>query len=102
RRALERFGAHAAAGRRDKLGFPTPLNDYLLRLAPAIRQWLVDGRLVESGLLDRAAVTAMMDRQFAQPHHRLLWHLLQSEWWMRTFVDGSSARPLAMPDVRAA
>lgn len=94
RRVLARRGADEIAWRRDKQGFPTPMNLYWQERADDVLRWLTTGRLVEAGILDPGRVASFVCRDLASPHSRLVWHLVQAEWWFRNFIAGDFRKPL--------
>lgn len=95
RRTLARSGAPEIAWRRDKKGYPTPMNLYWRGISDQIVEWLAGGVMVEQGIIDPQRVRDVVLADLALPHSRLTWHLLQTEWWFRNFIVGDFRRPMA-------
>jgi len=75
--------------RKDKMGFPVPLNKWLRRDGPA-RQFIGDllgsSRAQTRGYLERGlSVDGLLDGE--NPYGRNLWALLSLELWHRQFID---------------
>jgi hypothetical protein len=80
--------------RRPKLGFVTPTVDWIQAVNERYRPQLVDGALVDEGVLDpeglrrwMAATPAGINRDFFQYKLTLL------EFWCRTVLRGERAAP---------
>ncbi len=83
--ASSRLPASVAA-RKDKMGFPFPLDDWLRGQSNEfVHDVLLSKRCVERGLIDRAAVSRLLERR--DPFSRKLWGLMNLELWFRTFID---------------
>ncbi len=73
--------------RKDKMGFPTPLNQWTKGVArDFVRDMLLSDRARQRGLYDVAAVERTLgnEREFG----RVVWGLLCLELWQRIFIDG--------------
>ncbi len=90
RRAMRGIVPDAILDRRDKRGFETPVMQWLIRRhAPWLRDLLLRGRAVDRGLLDRAEVAAMLDRNrdvLRGPGHEI-WRMVSLELWLRAAFD---------------
>ena len=76
--------------RRDKMGFPVPLQHWARgRAREFFNDVLLSRRALERGLFDPAAVERMIDEETA--FSRVLWGLLQLELWHRQFIDAPAA-----------
>lgn len=82
------------AWRKEKLGFPTPFNSYLAPHCDEIIYCLKNGSMVRHGILASEKVAETVESAMVDPHDRLVWHLLQTEWWLRNFIDGDFRKPL--------
>ena len=74
-----------------KQGFAPPEDAWYRGAAlPYIRDVLLDGRSLERGYFQPAAVRRAIEEHAAgaRAHKKLLWSLLCFEWWNRIFVDG--------------
>jgi asparagine synthase (glutamine-hydrolysing) len=74
---------------RPKHGFGVPLGAWLRRDQSLVRELLFDRRTRERGLLDQAAVAALLDEHAAgrRDHGQRIWALLTLELWYRLFID---------------
>lgn len=78
---------------RPKAPFPVPLAEWVLGDARLLRDTLLGGRLVESGLLRGAAIEHFLTAARLEPAHAdrwdctLAWRLFYLEIWARRFVD---------------
>ena len=99
RRAVRHLVPREILERRDKMGFPVPLQEWYAGpiVGPFVRDTLASRAARERGLIDPDAV----DRLLAGSgrYDRRLWGLLCLELWFRTFVDG---QPPAAPEAGAA
>jgi asparagine synthase (glutamine-hydrolysing) len=86
-----RFVPPAVVARRDKMGFPVPLRQWLA--GGPVREFAADlllgPRARERGLYRAGRVEPLLDG--AAPHGRGVWGLLSLELWMRTFLDADGA-----------
>jgi asparagine synthase (glutamine-hydrolysing) len=79
----------AVRARRDKMGFPLPLGDWLRGSWRAtVRDVLLDRRTRERGLVDPARVERSLGE--AGRYDRGLYSALLLETWFRTFIDSTS------------
>jgi len=76
------------AGRRDKMGFPVPLHEWLSKPG-VVRDFVTDvfssQRALSRGLVDNRSVLAKLDQE--PRFGRKLWGLLSIELWQRAFHD---------------
>ena len=93
RESVKHFLPPQILDRKDKMGFPVPLSDWLRRgpvhdfacdilLSPTCR---------ERGLFDTGALEKMLGHE--APHGRQAWGALCLELWFRTFIDAPQGRP---------
>jgi asparagine synthase (glutamine-hydrolysing) len=79
---------HSIASRRDKMGFPVPLHDWLSKPG-IVRDFVADifssARAQERGLVDNRTVLSQLDQE--PRFGRKLWGLLCLELWQRSFHD---------------
>jgi asparagine synthase (glutamine-hydrolysing) len=74
--------------RRDKMGFPVPLQLWARGRAKAFfHDVLLSQRARERGLFDIGAVERLINQESA--FSRVLWGLLQLELWHRQFIDAA-------------
>lgn len=73
--------------RRDKIGFATPEQEWLLGMAGQVRSWLVEE--LQLPFLDQAAMLAEFDRVVAgrQAFSWQVWRWINFCRWYRTFMD---------------
>ncbi|MBA3995703.1 MAG: asparagine synthase (glutamine-hydrolyzing) [Candidatus Accumulibacter sp.] len=73
--------------RRDKIGFATPEQEWLLGMAGQVRHWLIED--LRLPFLDQAAVLAQFDRVVAgqQAFSWQIWRWVNFCRWYRTFID---------------
>jgi asparagine synthase (glutamine-hydrolysing) len=75
--------------RRDKMGFPVPLQLWARgRAKDFFHDVLLSQRTRERGLFDVAAIERLIKQESA--FSRVLWGLLQIELWHRQFIDGGA------------
>jgi len=76
------------ASRRDKMGFPVPLHEWLSKPG-VVRDFVGDifssGHALGRGLVDNRAVLSQLDQE--PRFGRKLWGLLSLELWQRAFHD---------------
>ena len=72
--------------RRDKKGFPTPINRWLKR---ELRNWsreiILDKKTLERGIFERKALEKIVDS--ISDYSRNIWGIINLELWFRTFID---------------
>ncbi|MCC7487976.1 MAG: asparagine synthase (glutamine-hydrolyzing) [Burkholderiales bacterium] len=87
RNAIAGLVPDAILNRKDKMGFPVPLNEWMR--GPPVREFVSDVLLArasrERGLFDPAAVARLIDTEAA--FGRQLWGVLNLELWHREFID---------------
>jgi asparagine synthase (glutamine-hydrolysing) len=88
--AVRSFLPEAVLKRKDKMGFPVPLAEWL-RQGP-VREFAADLLLSrtcrERAIFDVKALEEMMNKEV--PHSRQVWGALCLELWFRTFIDGGN------------
>jgi asparagine synthase (glutamine-hydrolysing) len=82
---------------RKKMGFPVPFSGWMR--GPwhgAVRDVLLDRKARERGVINPAAVTALLDahRDGRRNAGDAIWALLNLELWYRTFIDGEGIQTL--------
>jgi asparagine synthase (glutamine-hydrolysing) len=74
--------------RKDKMGFPVPLNEWYLQ--NPVREFVCDNltslRSRQGGFLDATPVETLLDSE--RSYGRSIWGLLCLELWMQAFLDG--------------
>jgi asparagine synthase (glutamine-hydrolysing) len=91
KRAIADVLPASVLARRDKMGFPVPLQHWARgRAREFFNDVLLSRRTRERGLFDPAAVERMIDQEAA--FGRVLWGLLQLELWHRQFMDAPAAK----------
>jgi asparagine synthase (glutamine-hydrolysing) len=76
--------------RKDKMGFPVPLNHWFKHeLYPFVADLLLSQRCRERGIFSPAAIETALSA--AHPFSRSLWGALCIELWHRQFIDSSAA-----------
>ena len=83
----------AVLARKDKMGFPVPLVDWMQREGP-VREFVLDlfhsRSTRERGIVNHKSALAALEHEGR--YGRKVWGLLGLELWQRTFHDGSSAK----------
>ena len=90
---------------RRKMGFPVPFAQWMRDgWNDVARDVLLDRRSRERGLIDTAAVAALLrDHQDGRRNGGdAIWALLNLELWYRTFIDGAGTQTLPAPRPRTA
>src|SRR5688572_17190083 len=85
---------------RRKMGFPVPFARWMREgWNDVARDVLLDRRSRERGLIDTAAVTALLrdHRDGRRQGGDAIWALLNLELWYRTFIDGTGLQTLPAP-----
>jgi asparagine synthase (glutamine-hydrolysing) len=73
--------------RKDKMGFPTPLTQWIKGVAREfVRDTLLSDRVRQRGIYNIAAIQRAIDNE--RDFGRVVWGLLCLELWHRVFVDG--------------
>jgi asparagine synthase (glutamine-hydrolysing) len=79
-------------GRRDKMGFPVPLQEWISQPGP-VREFVLDTLSSDAArsrtLIDNQKVLAQLDRE--PRFGRTIWGLLSLELWQRAFHDRASS-----------
>jgi asparagine synthase (glutamine-hydrolysing) len=87
REAVRRLLPPAVLERKDKMGFPVPLNEWVRGpLRDFVADHLLSRRARERGLYQVDAVEALVKGE--RPFGRQVWGLLNLELWHRAFIDG--------------
>jgi asparagine synthase (glutamine-hydrolysing) len=84
---------------RPKTGFGVPIGTWFRgELKNVPREILLDPRSLERGFFREARLRGIIDEHVAgvHDHANKLWALIQLELWLRTFVDTTANRPLAL------
>lgn len=93
RRAVRNLLPREILERRDKMGFPVPLNIWY---KGALREWtrsvLLDEKARTRGIYNPREVEKLLDKN--QGFSRILWGLLCLELWFKTFIDRPGLGPL--------
>lgn len=91
RRAVAHIVPERIVRRRDKMGFPVPLDRWLQdsRARALVLDILSSRCCRERGLLSPASLERVLDGEM--PHGRTLWGALSLELWCRMYLDGSDA-----------
>lgn len=89
---LKRLGREllpAEIVQRPKYSFKMPLGAWLRQDINPVREVLLSPEARARGLLDSAAVAALIDEHMSgrRDHGQRLWSLLTLEWWHRLFID---------------
>ncbi len=88
RRAVRNLVPEAVLNRKDKMGFPVPLAQWLQsELRDYAGDILLSKRCRERGLFDVGALAGAIDSE--QPFGRTLWGALCLELWYKQFMDAS-------------
>lgn len=96
KRAIEHLLPEPVLNRKDKMGFPVPLNDWMKgSLGSFVRDLLLDKTARERGLFDAQAIEQQIENQGS--FGRGLWGAICLELWHRTFIDGSGVTPRVEP-----
>jgi len=75
--------------RKDKMGFPTPLNLWMKNdLGSFVREIFVVGAEKQRGFYDPEIMLSQLDAE--SDYSRNIWGLMNIEMWMQTFVDRAS------------
>ena len=83
---------------RKKMGFPVPFSLWLRGSGAGLaRDVLLDSRARQRGIMDPAAVSALIDEHASGVTDAgdALWSLLNLELWYRTFIDGEGIQTLS-------
>jgi asparagine synthase (glutamine-hydrolysing) len=90
KRAIAHLLPRTILDRRDKMGFPVPLQRWARGKArDFFRDVLLSQQARQRGLFDAATVERLIENEAA--FSRVLWGMLQLELWHRRFIDGEFA-----------
>lgn len=85
--------------RKDKMGFPVPLSEWLRGpLRPFVNDILLSARARQRGVYRVEGVERLLARE--RKFSRDLWGLLCLELWFRAFLDGAAAPPARRAEIR--
>ncbi len=77
-------------GRKDKMGFPIPMNEWLAGpLRDYVHDILLSKKSKERGIFTEKGLSEML--KSPKPYGRALWGALNLELWFQTFIDSKSA-----------
>ncbi|WP_457641502.1 asparagine synthase (glutamine-hydrolyzing) [Persephonella sp.] len=86
KQVIKHYLPHEIVARRDKKGFPTPLNRWMKKdLNSWIKDILSDKRTLERGIFDRKFIEKLVES--SSEYSRNLWGVLNLELWFRNFID---------------
>ncbi len=86
RKAVGNLVPQDVLNRKDKMGFPVPLAQWLKKdLRDFVTDIVLSKRCRERGLFDTRALSSAIDSE--QPFGRSLWGALSLELWFRQFID---------------
>lgn len=89
RRAIRNMLPQDVLKRKDKMGFPVPLNKwYSTELRDFTYDTLLSSRASSRGIYDTASIRSMLSQD--QGFSRVLWGILCIEIWYKTFIDNHS------------
>lgn len=89
RAAVKPYLPPSILDRKDKMGFPTPLNLWMKNdLKNFVREIFIAGAEKKRGFYEPSAVLAQMETE--ADYSRNIWGLMNIEMWMQTFVDRAS------------
>jgi asparagine synthase (glutamine-hydrolysing) len=92
RETVQPFIPDVVFSRRDKMGFPVPLNEWLRGpIRDFVHDVLLSDRARHRGIYQMAGVERLLTTE--QSFGRQLWGLLSLELWFRAFVDGERLPP---------
>ncbi|MGQ0764489.1 MAG: asparagine synthase (glutamine-hydrolyzing) [Gemmatimonadota bacterium] len=92
REAVQPFIPEAVFARRDKMGFPVPLNEWLRGpIRDFVHDILLSDRARQRGVYRAGGIEQLLTRE--QSFGRQLWGLLSLELWFRAFIDGERLPP---------
>ena len=74
--------------RKDKMGFPVPLNEWYQRdpVRSFVRETIFGERSRKRGLFNPKTIRPLMDSE--RPYGRAIWGLLCLELWFQQYIDG--------------
>ena len=87
RQATQDYLAPAVLNRKEKIGFPVPLNAWSKKqLKGWVEDLLLDPRTLQRGIFSESALRASL-RDGERPFGRALWGMICLEQWCRKFLD---------------
>jgi len=87
KKCVEKFLPPSVVGRKDKMGFPVPLTDWMKK--PKMREFLKQHLRGGSGIFDQKALCSAIDKE--APFGRLVWGALCIEMWHEICLNGRCA-----------
>lgn len=90
RKAMEGILPPRVCNRRDKLGFPAPLSQWLQKeLKEPVQDYLLSDKLKQRGIIDPATMQKRLQQhtQGEKDHTFEIWRWLALEIWFREFID---------------
>lgn len=92
KRAVRHVLPRETLGRKDKMGFPVPLQEwYKGPLREFVQDTLLSATCRQRGLWNESALTRLLNDE--APFGRQLWGILNLELWFRAFFDGRPGAP---------
>jgi asparagine synthase (glutamine-hydrolysing) len=87
-------------GRRDKMGFPTPVDVWFARRAPAIVKFFESGEVKQRGVINSEGAARIVSEHAAgrRDNSALIWRMLNIELWFSIFIEGK--QPGDIPRLR--
>jgi len=88
RKVVEHVIPREILNRKDKMGFPVPLNEWYRRepVKGFVRDTFLSTRCRERGIFNHAAIEPLMMKE--RPYGRAVWGLLCLELWFQQYIDG--------------
>jgi asparagine synthase (glutamine-hydrolysing) len=89
RKVVEHIVPREISLRKDKMGFPVPLDEWYKRgpVRNFVSDILLSSTARQRGLFQSAQVESLLETE--QAYGRNIWGLLSLELWMRAFLDGT-------------
>ncbi|KPJ61628.1 MAG: hypothetical protein AMJ46_00585 [Latescibacteria bacterium DG_63] len=80
----------AILARRDKMGFPTPIDIWFSRRGTSLLRFFDSKEVDEKGLLDRKRAVQVVNEHIRgeRDHSSLIWRMLNVELWHSLFIEG--------------
>lgn len=86
RRAIDGIVPEKVTSRKDKMGFPLPLNEWFSGpLRDFVFDTLMGKKALERGIFTRSGVSKLLETH--EKYGRALWGFLNLELWFQTFID---------------
>ncbi|UCF78659.1 MAG: asparagine synthase (glutamine-hydrolyzing) [Candidatus Eiseniibacteriota bacterium] len=98
RRAAEGRVPASILARRDKMGFPTPIDVWFSRRGAALLNFFDSPDVERRGLLDRARAVEIVKQHVRgkRDHSPLIWRMLNVELWHSLFIEGKTTEEAAV------